>query len=232
VRPIETLFIDAGGVLLHPNWDTVAAVLRSNGVKLSPTDLEAADLRARRALDLPTNARAASDDARVAFYFDTLLEQAGLIPSPASTAAFAALRRYHVHHNLWERVPSELRPALDRIRRLGLRVVVVSNANGTLHAHMERLGLTTLFDLILDSHAEGVEKPDPRIFERALERSGASAATTLHVGDLYHVDVVGARAAGIEAWLLDPAGLYADADCERVASLTDLADRLEGVSGR
>jgi len=71
-----------------------------------------------------------------------------------------------------------------------------------------------------------VEKPDPRIFQLALERSGARPETTLHAGDFYHVDVVGARAAGLQAWLIDAAGLYADHDVTRVPSLAALADRL------
>ena len=51
--------------------------------------------------------------------------------------------------------------------------------------------------------------------------------TTIHVGDLYNVDVVGARAAGLRGVLLDEAGLYPDADCPRVQSLTELADAIE-----
>jgi putative hydrolase of the HAD superfamily len=71
-----------------------------------------------------------------------------------------------------------------------------------------------------------VEKPDPRFFAIALERSGAERATTIHVGDLYHVDVVGARAAGLRGVLLDEAGLRPDADCPRVRTLPELADRI------
>jgi putative hydrolase of the HAD superfamily len=80
---------------------------------------------------------------------------------------------------------------------------------------------------VLDSNDEGVEKPDPRFFEIALARSGARRETTIHVGDLYHVDVVGARAAGLRGVLLDEAGLYPDADCPRIQSLGELADRIE-----
>ena len=102
---------------------------------------------------------------------------------------------------------------------------MLSNANGTLHRAFDRLGLTTSFDVIFDSHSEGVEKPDPRFFQIALERSGADAATTMHVGDLYHVDVAGARAAGLTPALLDVGGLYPDCDCLRVRSLTELVER-------
>jgi putative hydrolase of the HAD superfamily len=71
-----------------------------------------------------------------------------------------------------------------------------------------------------------VEKPDPRLFEIALERAGARAETTLHVGDFYWIDVRGARAAGVHPVLLDAAWLYDAADCPRVRSLGELADRL------
>ena len=116
---------------------------------------------------------------------------------------------------------------LERLRARGLRLVVVSNANGTLLKHMDRLDLTRRFDCVLDSADEGVEKPDPRFFEIALARSGARKETTIHVGDLYHVDVVGARSAGLRGVLLDEADLRPDADCPRVRSLDELAAKIE-----
>ena len=66
---------------------------------------------------------------------------------------------------------------------------------------------------------------------RASSTSPSSArrpigAATIHCGDIYHIDVAGARAAGLPAVLLDAAGLYGDADCPRVASLPEFADRL------
>ena len=104
--------------------------------------------------------------------------------------------------------------------------VVVSNANGTLQAKFERLGLAPYFDALFDSHVEKVEKPDRRFFEIALERSGSERATTVHVGDFYEIDVVGARNAGLAAILYDPAGVNQDRDCDKVRSLDELATRL------
>ena len=75
----------------------------------------------------------------------------------------------------------------------------------------------------------GFEKPDPRIFHHALRVAGASPETTLHVGDLYDADVVGARAAGVHALLLDPFGDWPDVDCERATDLGVLLDRLRGA---
>ncbi len=168
-----------------------------------------------------------TDDARRGYrYFDVLLRRAGVPATAATAAALQELQAYHDAWNLWEQVPAEVRPALTAIRGLGLRIVIVSNANGTLQRHVDRLGLRPLVDEVIDSHDEGVEKPDPRIFRRALERTGAAAAATLHVGDFYQIDIVGARAAGLRAVLFDTAGLYPDADCPRVSSLIDLADGL------
>ena len=85
------------------------------------------------------------------------------------------------------------------------------------------------FDHVLDSADEGVEKPDPRFFEIALRRSGAAKETTIHVGDLYDIDVVGARSAGLRAVLLDEADLRPDADCPRVRTLGALVEQISGV---
>ena len=80
-----------------------------------------------------------------------------------------------------------------------------------------------------------MEWPDAERFAAYAASRGASTArpgSTLPsvkvetVGDLYFVEVRGARAAGLEAWLFDVAGLYPEADCPRVGSLTELADRL------
>ena len=124
-----------------------------------------------------------------------------------------------------------MRTSLARFRARGLRLAVVSNANGTVGALFDRLELTPFFDAVLDSAVEGVEKPDPRLFLLALERLGALPGEAVHVGDFYSVDVVGARAAGIRPILLDELGLYPDADCPRVRSLAELAEHLDPPGG-
>jgi putative hydrolase of the HAD superfamily len=118
-------------------------------------------------------------------------------------------------------------PALRRFRALDLTLAIASNANGALHRCLDRVGLAPYFHAICDSSIEGVEKPDSRFFRIVMARAGATPESTLHVGDLYHVDVTGARRAGIRAMLLDPHGLYEAFDVDRVRSLGELADRLE-----
>jgi HAD superfamily hydrolase (TIGR01509 family) len=226
--PVETLFLDAGGVLVNPNWHRISDVLAAHGVRVAPGVMADAEPRAKRELDVPALIRHSNDSQRGWTYFNLVLAHAGIAPSPETDAALEELQAYHSVHNLWELVPEGVVPALGRLRARVPRLVVVSNANGRLHAVMERLGLARFFDVMLDSHLEGVEKPDPRLFEIALERAGGRPETTLHVGDFYWIDVQGARAAGLRAVLLDSAGLYPEADCPRIRSLGELPDLLAG----
>jgi len=226
--PIRTLFLDAGGVLVFPNWHRVSDALAAQGVAVEPAVLAGADARARRRIELAHIVGTTTDQQRGWLYFNLVLDGAGITQDGRTDRALDQLKAYHREWNLWEHVPADVPRALERIRQLNLKVVVVSNANGRLTFLFDRLGLSRFFDLMLDSSVEGVEKPDPRLFMLAVSRSGAEAGSTLHVGDLYSVDVVGARAAGLRAALLDPEDLYPDADCPRLRSLGELADRLEG----
>lgn len=222
--PVDTLFLDAGGVILFPNWTRMADALARHGVRVDPGAVAAADPRARRRLDVAPTIRRSTDRERGWLYFNLVLTEAGVPLSAETDAALAELHEYHSRYNLWELVPDEVVPALGRLRALGLRLAVISNANGTLRAHLARLGLEAHVDHVVDSHDVGVEKPDPRLFQIALERVGTRAETTVHVGDLYHVDVTGARAAGLRAVLFDAADLYGDCDCPRVGSLDALVE--------
>jgi putative hydrolase of the HAD superfamily len=196
-----------------------------------PADaLARAEPKARKQLDDQRTIGTTTDAGRGWLFFDLILAHAGIPRSPRTAAALAELHAYHQANNLWEHVPDEVRPALSAMRSRGLTLVVVSNANGTLRAHMDRIGLRAMFDCVIDSCEEGVEKPDPRLFQIALDRVQATADSTIHVGDLYQVDVVGARAAGVRPVLLDETGLRGDVDCTRVASLAELVERIgEGV---
>ena len=224
--PVHTVFLDAGGVLVFPNWRRVSDTLARHGIRVSGDALRDAEPPVKFSIDQAHRVAETSDAQRGGEYMEGVLAAAGVPPSAARGAALGELYAYHAEHNLWEHVPPEVAPALERLHAGGLTLAVVSNANGVVHRALERGGLAHFFAAICDSCVEGVEKPHPRFFEIVLERAQARASTTLHVGDLYHVDVVGARRAGLQAMLLDPHGLYAGYDVERVRSLGELADRL------
>ena len=221
------MFLDAGGVLVFPNWQRASEALAAHGVPVDPARLAAAEPIAKKRFDTGERMTGSTDQQRSWPYFNLVLEQAGVIQTAATDAALSELHAYHAVHNLWEAVPADVPAALVRFRALGLRLVVISNANGRLHAMFDRVGLSPLLDRVFDSFEEGVEKPDARLFQIACQRTGTDPREAIHVGDIYHVDVVGARNAGIRPVLLDPAGLHEDADCVRVRSLGALGDLVE-----
>ena len=95
----------------------------------------------------------------------------------------------------------------------------ISNSNGSVRSILEETGLAAHLHFILDSSVVGVEKPDPRIFALGLREAGVTAAEAIYVGDLYSVDVLGARGAGLDGILLDPGGFWGARDCRRARGL-------------
>ncbi len=229
---LTTLLLDAGGVLVDPDWDRAAREVARAGLAVAADALRAAEAPARRVLDRPAAVRASDDRSRGAAFFRLVLGAAAP-DAPARTldAAAGALRDAHARENLWTAVPAGVPDALARFRAAGLRLVVVSNADGSVGRALHSVGLLRRVDRVVDSGVVGVEKPDPAIFRIALEAEGAPAGAALHAGDFYEIDVVGARAAGIAAVLVDAGDTGGDRDCARVPSLAALADALLGAPG-
>ena len=224
--PIQTVFLDAGGVLVNPNWSRVSDALGRHGVAVPAATLAAAEPRAKKRLDTGDTIQATNDQQRGWTYFNLVLTEAGIPLSDATAAALAELHTYHQTHNLWETVPDEVLPSLAALRAGGLRLVVLSNANGTLHRAFDRLGLTHVVRRDLRfAQRRRREARSALLSHRARAARAPTPRRPMHVGDLYHVDVVGARAAGLTPALLDVGGLYPDCDCLRVRSLTELVAR-------
>jgi putative hydrolase of the HAD superfamily len=218
---VTTILFDAGGTLLFPGVRRIAAELAADGRgNVDLAVLARADADVRHALDRPEIIAATDDGQRFHRYLRALGRAAGI--ADISDAVLARLHAYHDVHNLWEEVPAGVVPALEALRGR-YRMAVVSNANGTVRAKLEHVGLAGFFETVVDSHEEGFEKPDPRLFRVALQRMNARAEETVYVGDIYHVDVVGARAAGLRAILLDPYDLYGELPVTRIRALSELS---------
>jgi HAD superfamily hydrolase (TIGR01509 family) len=121
----------------------------------------------------------------------------------------------------WDQIPPGTRDALERIRN-SFAIAVISNADGKIDAVLQRCGIVDCFASITDSGNVGQEKPHPAIFEAALRDMKAEPAESLYVGDVYSVDYVGARNAGMQAVLFDVAGAYREREFPRVESLAEL----------
>jgi len=126
----------------------------------------------------------------------------------------------------------EVAGALGDLRAGGHPLVVVSNWDVSLHEVLEATGLAPLVDATLTSAEEGVAKPAPEVFHRALARAGRTPGEAVHAGDSLETDVAGAARAGIAAVLVDR-----DGGCEpppgvpRVASLAQLPALVRGRGG-
>lgn len=234
---IDTLFLDAGNTLISMNYQWVATELESFGIRASAEALRRAEAAARPATSARIAAARSGDNYDLfTFHLARMLECLATVPSERSSGApalvselAARLKRPGQDYRLWSWVLPGVAEALEKLRALDLRLIVVSNSDGSVQRALEELGLATHLNAVFDSHVVGFEKPDPRFFAHALCASGATAGRTAHVGDMYYQDVQGSRSAGLHSVLLDPYGDWQVDDCVRCRDLSELADRLAGA---
>ncbi|HVR09386.1 MAG TPA: HAD-IA family hydrolase [Thermoanaerobaculia bacterium] len=122
------------------------------------------------------------------------------VPPPSRFAAAELFHRFG-SGGAWEVYP-EVPEVLDALRDRGLRLGVISNWDTRLPELLRQLDLARRFDVLVYSSAVGVEKPDSRIYRRALRELGVEPRAALHVGDSRLEDLEGAIAAGMRALLL------------------------------
>lgn len=150
--------------------------------------------------------------------------------------------REHVEQVTWELLQSEHSlfaanaatlyddtiPTLQHLRDAGFKLAIVSNWDTPLDPLLERLGIAHYFDIIVASHDARVlsAKPDPHIFNYTLAKVGVSAEETVHVGDTYEADIIGAKNAGIRPILIDRDGTQTGRWHETIQSLSELSKLL------
>jgi putative hydrolase of the HAD superfamily len=213
------VLFDAGNTLIFLDYGRMAErVSAALSIPLTGQELASHAAVAARAMERP-----GSDRERAAAYLEALFQSAG-VPAERMQEVRSVLVALHQELHLWCSVPDETRDALRRLRQSGFRLGVVSNSEGRVHEALDAAGLRQYFDAVVDSGVMGIEKPDPRIFRIALRELGVEPEEAVYVGDLYDIDVLGARSAGIEAVLLgssDPAR-----PCRTAASIKELVDTL------
>jgi len=132
------------------------------------------------------------------------------------------LNEVYLEHRYNDIVPyDDVVPMLDGLAprfKLGL----LSNGNN----YPEYFGLADRFDFTVYAQDIGIEKPDPRPFQIAVERAGCSLDQLLHVGDSLETDVEGAQSVGVRAVWLNRDGAPNDSGIEpdhEIKSLTELS---------
>lgn len=222
--PPDVLLLDAGNTIVFFDEAAAVEILARQGVRTSVERLRAAHGPAKREYEALLRS-GGTHEAGWPVYGRALLRAAGVAEARAGDMV-GALRAAHDVRNLWRRVPHEVPGALGRLREAGIRLGVVSNSEGAIEALLADVGLRPFFEVVVDSGTEGVSKPDPEIFRRALARMGARPERTAYVGDVPAVDVDGARAAGMDAILIDAFDHYPGyTGAPRIRSVAELAGR-------
>jgi putative hydrolase of the HAD superfamily len=215
-RRYDWVFLDAGETLFQvadplPEYGQILAHL---GYTVAPDGLAALFRRARREalfpghVGPPPHFAIAADLAqqRRERFVRALLDGIG-VREPDRPAASEAIRESFVGTRLFGLYP-DAAAVLPELRARGHRLGIISNWEPRLDILCHNHGIAPHFDFVLASEAEGFAKPGPRLFQRALELAGSPPERAVHVGDSFEHDVLGARAVGIAAVLLDRGGYY------------------------
>ena len=223
----RVVFLDAGGTLIHLDRGFLLDALKQEGIDKDEVAFLVADRTARehRSQALRSHGESIDDATSWRIYAARLLEVLECTGSAAARVA-SQVKERHRAGKLWTHVEAGTEDTLAQLKDMGYTIGVISNADGRVDSFLEHAGLKQYLNFVVDSGTVGIEKPDRRIFELGLERAGAQAEEAVHVGDVYEVDVVGARGAGIDAVLLITDGSDAPSDVTVIRSLPELIGRL------
>lgn len=225
----QLICFDAGFTLIEarrPMKASMAAVLSKAGVPPTEAALhrawEIADRWFWEEYHRPDNDTWASDERIMAtwrHYHQLMLRELGVADQDGRLVEAVAAAHFGVDN--WRLYPDVV-PALDAIRTLGYTIGVVSDWSSQLASICDALGISTYLNFVLASGAAGIAKPDPRFYRMAADAGGVAPHQALMIGDSYQADVLGARAAGMAALLLDRAGVAGHVDVQVIHSLAEL----------
>ncbi len=220
MRPSAILF-DAGNTLVFLDRARLSRIYREEGVEWDEPGYLEAEFIAREQLTRRVEDGDTGTEPHIwREYFVTLFRGSG-VPDDRLEAVGLRIREEHAHTHLWTQVLPGTHEVLEELARDGYRLGVISNADGRVEGVLQEVGLRELVEFVVDSEVVGVEKPDPRIFHEGARRLDLPPGECLYVGDLYPVDVVGARRAGMAAVLLDPSGRL-ERPVDRIPSVLEL----------
>jgi putative hydrolase of the HAD superfamily len=124
----------------------------------------------------------------------------------------------------------DVESTLDELEAAGLVLAIVSNFEAWLEDLLGTLGVRDRFGVRVISGREGVEKPDPRIFQLALDRLVLDPADAMYVGDNPEFDVAPAAALGMTPVLIDRRDRYPDERGTRITDLRELPGLVRAVA--
>jgi putative hydrolase of the HAD superfamily len=239
VPAIDAVLLDIGGVFHLPDPTRIAEACIRAEHPIDPAGVPRAHYAATTVFDHP-----GPDDAPPwgRWWPAYLREFAGALGVHDDDVVQEVLRHLADEFTtgaLWEYEIPGARDGLRALAESGVRLGIVSNNDGEALTRLREIELAQVgagpgveVECIIDSGAVGIEKPDPRIFELALVSMRLRPEQCWYVGDMPGIDAIGAAAAGIRPFIVDP---YDDHHADprvgavtfdTIASLGDLAARL------
>ncbi len=223
---IRAVLFDLGGTLVDyhdfAHWTELA--------RRCFVDIEEEEM-ARAFFDVERETDARERVGYTEFWRITLSRASGWDVERPTAERFLALIRERPGFN---RLYSDSRRCLEELQSEGRRLAVVSNSSSEAHcrAILHETGILPFFEKVLSSGTEGVEKPAPEIFHRAVARMKVRPDEAFYVGNLAFTDAQAAREAGLEAIWLNRAGTGMSDEPPEITSLLEVPLCLRRVEGR
>lgn len=237
-QAIRTVFFDAGFTLLKPLRSTpelCQRVAKELGLHLHLAEVEqrmydAEDyfLRHYRSHRHTWASETTINEFWIGYYMNLLRPLVEEHDEPRLYRLAEAITTEYDKHTSWT-LYDDVIPTLEALKSKQYTLGVISDWGISLGPILHNLDITKYFDHLLVSALTRYAKPSPMLYDLALQRSNSIADYTVHIGDSYISDVLGARAVGMTPVLLDrPQRLTAsNVDCSLVHSLYELLDLLE-----
>jgi len=220
--PIRALIYDVGGTLLYPKppiEELCAYAEAVSGLQIPHEAFGKALPYLRHFFaeyDQPAGSLWASHagvrDAWARYYVHGMRASGVDEPEERLLAAGYVMTDWYSHADRWAMF-DDVPDVLAEGRRRGLIQGIISDWGTDLVEILHGLEISPLMSFVVSSATIGFAKPSPEIFREALARAGVAAHEALYIGDTYTLDVIGARAAGLHAALIDREGHAPPLDC-------------------
>ncbi|HWP56282.1 MAG TPA: HAD-IA family hydrolase [Candidatus Acidoferrales bacterium] len=231
--PLKLICFDAAGTLFdtgRPVGEIYAEFARRYGMAVSSADLRRR-FRGCFASSPPLAFPDAPPDTIAELEFNWWKDLVRRIFEPYGrfekfNEYFAALFEHFRQPATWVLYPETAR-TLAALKGAGFSLAVITNFDSRVLGILEGLGIASYFDSAFLSSRVGHAKPDPEIFRRALGRYAAAPGEAIHIGDSPSHDAAGAKAAGLNAVLIDRSGKHRADGYLRIESLDEVLALIE-----
>jgi len=232
---IKAIFLDWFNTLARfepPREELYSQAFRQFGIGLNPKEIIRGILAADRYYfeenaKSPVDERSPEEQSEVYIHYPkAILAEAGVeVPQelPLKIVKLVLQQFEGVTFALFD----DVLPTLKILKEQSFILGLLTNLTQDIAPIYHKLGLEPYLDFVVSSGEVGADKPNPPIFLAALQRAGVEASETVHVGDQYRLDVVGARGVGISPILIDRYYLCPEVtDCPRINTLSEVVEYL------